>query len=82
MSVLETLDFQPMLIVDMFRPHKGQRIVNLARLRSLEALSPTTASQGFPMLTRSFLADGSLLSTTDQWDKLACNQHPSSLLMT
>ncbi|BAV88745.1 restriction endonuclease subunit S [Rothia aeria] len=27
MSVLETLDFQPMLIVDMFRPHKGKRLV-------------------------------------------------------
>ena len=27
MSVLDTLDFQPMLIVDMFRPHKGKRLV-------------------------------------------------------
>ncbi|QWW19946.1 restriction endonuclease subunit S [Schaalia sp. 19OD2882] len=27
MSVLETLDFQPMLIVDLFRPHKGKRLI-------------------------------------------------------
>jgi conserved domain protein len=27
MSVLDTLDFRPMLIVDMFRPHKGKRLV-------------------------------------------------------
>lgn len=27
MSVLETLDFQPMLIVDLFHPHKGKRLI-------------------------------------------------------
>ncbi|MDO5701056.1 MAG: restriction endonuclease subunit S [Bowdeniella nasicola] len=27
MSVLETLDFLPMLIVDIFRPHKGKRLI-------------------------------------------------------
>lgn len=27
MNILDTLNFQPMLIVDMFRPHKGKRLV-------------------------------------------------------
>lgn len=27
MSIFKTLDFQPMLIVDLFRPHKGKRLI-------------------------------------------------------